>query len=278
MKFKFCRDTVEFTGVKLTPTGIALSNHILSAMKNFLNARSWFGLVNQVAWAYSTSPIMEPFRELVKHNATFQWNSTLNQLFQQSKELLISKVEEGITTFDINRPTCLQTDWSETRIGYLLLQKYCSCLNDHAPVCCSDGWRLVFAGSRFLTPTESCYSPTEGEALAVAWSLENARMFVLGCQNLITNLSWEYLTIEEYPTYPTTVYVHLKRIPFAIHSRPHIARVNGTKVQMLYPEIQHITHWILQYQHARMLQTSTLHMQKGSMTSYTKKSPYIYKP
>ena len=32
----------------------------------------------------------------------------------------------------------------------------------------------------------------------------------------------------------------LKRRPFVIHSRPHIARVNGTKVQMLYPEIQHI--------------------------------------
>ena len=45
---------------------------------------------------------MEPFRELVKHKATFQWNSTLDQLFQQSKELLISKVEEGITIFDIH--------------------------------------------------------------------------------------------------------------------------------------------------------------------------------
>ena len=128
---------------------------------------------------------MEPFRELAKHNAAFQWNSTPNQLFQQSKELLISKVEEGITTFGINQPMCFQTDWSKTGIGYLLIQKYCSCLNDRAPVCCSDRWRLVFASSHFLTPTESRYSPTEGEALVVAWSLENARMFVLRCQNLI---------------------------------------------------------------------------------------------
>ena len=45
---------------------------------------------------------MEPFRELVKHKAPFQWNSTPDQLFQQSKELLISKVEEGITIFDIH--------------------------------------------------------------------------------------------------------------------------------------------------------------------------------
>ena len=95
-------------GLKLTPAGIAPSNHILLAIKNFPkltdlpNARSWLGLVNQITCTYSTCPIMEPFRELVKHKATFQWNLTLDQLFQQSKELLISKVEEGITTFDIH--------------------------------------------------------------------------------------------------------------------------------------------------------------------------------
>ena len=41
------------------------------------------------------------------------------------------------------------------------------------------------AGSRFLTPTESRYSPTEGEALGVAWSLKHSRMFTLGCNNLL---------------------------------------------------------------------------------------------
>ena len=154
-KFKFCRDHVEFEGLKLTPTGIAPSDHILLTIKNFpkptelTNARSWFGLVNHTAWAYSTKPIKEPFRELVKHSATFQWNSTLDQVSPQSKELLISKVEEGTMTLDINWPMCLQTEWSKIGIGYLQLQKYCSCLNNHTPVCSSDGWRLVFAGSRF---------------------------------------------------------------------------------------------------------------------------------
>ena len=127
---------------------------------------------------------MEPFCKLVKHNATFQWNATLDQLFEQSKELLISKVKEGINTSDVNRKTCLQTNWSKSGIGYLLLQKYCGCPNENAPVCCTNGFKLVFAGSRFTTSTENQYSPTDGEALAVAWSLENARMFVLGCKGL----------------------------------------------------------------------------------------------
>ena len=32
--------------------------------------------------------------------------------------------------------------------------------------------------------TQSRYAPTEGEALAVAWGLNNAKMFVLGCKDL----------------------------------------------------------------------------------------------
>ena len=77
---------------------------------------------------------MEPFRKLVKHNASFQWNATLDQLCEQSKELLISKVKEGINTFDINRKTCLQTDWNKSGVRYLLLQKYCKCPDENAPV------------------------------------------------------------------------------------------------------------------------------------------------
>ena len=38
---------------------------------NITGATSWFGLVNQVAWVYSVSPIMQPFRELVKANSKF---------------------------------------------------------------------------------------------------------------------------------------------------------------------------------------------------------------
>ena len=55
-KFKFCCETVEFAGLKITPNGIALTDKILTAIKDFpkpqniTDACSWFGLVNQVAW------------------------------------------------------------------------------------------------------------------------------------------------------------------------------------------------------------------------------------
>ena len=44
---------------------------------------------------------------------------------------------------------------------------------------------LAFCGSRHLSKAEAGYSAIEGEALAVAWCLRKARLFLLGCPNLI---------------------------------------------------------------------------------------------
>ena len=193
-KFRFGRQTVEFAGLMITPTGIEPSPKILAAIENFptptniTNARSWFGLVNQVSWAYAISPLMQPFRDLIKPNKTFYWDEQLEQLFQDSKQKLIAAVKDGVKTFDCNKPTCLQTDWSKEGIGYLLLQQHCSCKSAKAPLCCPDGWKLVYAGSRVTQPSESRYSPTEGEALAVSWALHHSRLFTLGCKNLLTSV------------------------------------------------------------------------------------------
>ena len=127
---------------------------------------------------------MQPFRDLVKPNSKFHWDETSDKLFQDPKVLLITAVEEGIQSFDINRPTCLQTDWSKEGTGYLPLQTHCDFPMPNAPVCCPTGWHLVYPGSHFTTPAKSRYAPTEGEALAVAWGLEHARMFVLEFEDL----------------------------------------------------------------------------------------------
>ena len=128
---------------------------------------------------------MQPFREMVKSNSKFYWDEQLEEIFNKSKDLLLNQVTKGIRSFDINKTTCLQTDWSKDGIGYLLLQKHCSCPNDKAPTCCREGWKLIFAGSRFTKGAKSNYSPTEGESFAIAWSINHAKLFVLGCKSLI---------------------------------------------------------------------------------------------
>ena len=80
--------------------------------------------------------------------------------------------------------TCLATDWSKTGMGFCLLQKQCKC-SQITPICCKDGWSLVFAGSRFTSGAESRYAPVEGEALGVAWALDKCKHFVLGCPTLV---------------------------------------------------------------------------------------------
>ena len=63
-KFQFCQETVLFGGLQITPSGVTPSESMLEAILNFLipktltDAKSWFGLVNQVTWAYSLGPVV----------------------------------------------------------------------------------------------------------------------------------------------------------------------------------------------------------------------------
>ena len=41
-------------------------------------------------------------------------------------------------------------------------------------------WRLLQCGSRHITDTESRYSATEIELLAVVWAVQKARLFLAG--------------------------------------------------------------------------------------------------
>ena len=60
------KDKFQFCGLQITSSGVSPSESMLNAInfpvpKTITDASSWFGLVNQLAWAYSLSPIMLPF-------------------------------------------------------------------------------------------------------------------------------------------------------------------------------------------------------------------------
>ena len=126
---------------------------------------------------------LEPFRPFLSPKHKFEWSISLNNAFEASKRSIIKAIQTGIEIFDPKRPTCLRPDWSIKGIGYVLLQKHCSC-ESAKPDCCNNGWRITLAGSRFLLGREERYVPIEGEALAVAWALKHSRFFTLGCDDL----------------------------------------------------------------------------------------------
>ena len=132
-KFQFCNQTVDFAGLSITPVGVHPSNRILTAIRDFprptdiTKARAWFGLVNQVQWVYANGPTMDLFRDLVRPNSNFHWDDQLERLFTEAKHRIIDQVREGVRSYDTQRRTCIQTDWSKEGLGYLLLQKYREC-------------------------------------------------------------------------------------------------------------------------------------------------------
>jgi hypothetical protein len=112
------------------------------------------------------------------------YSTHLDGLFQCTKEAIVADIQHGVRIFDTQRPTCIMTDWSKQGIGFWLLQKHCNC-TEMQPLCCKSGWHTTLVGSRFTHQAESRYAPIEGEALAVAYALDTARYFVLGCTTLI---------------------------------------------------------------------------------------------
>ena len=70
---------------------------------------------------------MEPFCHLLKSGTLFCWSPILQEKFEMARQKIVDAVTEGVERFDMKRKTCLATDWSNSGIGFFLMQKYCSC-------------------------------------------------------------------------------------------------------------------------------------------------------
>ena len=189
-KFVWGKKQIEYLGFWITEDGIRPSDETLSSIANFprpadlTGMRSWFGLIEQVSYAFSKSKIMEPFRELLKAKTEYTWTPALQTSFESARKEIVAIVSNGVKTFKIGDHTCLITDWSRKGIGYVLYQKRCQCKTIH-PSCCKTGWVVISCGSRFCSAAEARYHPIEGELLAVAWALEKTGYFTLGSEKLL---------------------------------------------------------------------------------------------
>ena len=188
-KFKFARKEVEFAGFLITNTGIKPTLKYTEAISNFptptniSQVRSWYGLVNQVAYCFCKTETMAPFRHLLSPGNVFQWDDKLEEAFVASKSKIVEMIQEGVYSFDPDLVTCLSTDYSAEGMGWMLQQKTCSCKRI-SPTCCVSGWRLVLAGGAFCSKAERNYSPIEGEAAAIVKGLKDTKYYTLGCKKL----------------------------------------------------------------------------------------------
>jgi hypothetical protein len=196
-KFIFCQCELEYVGFWLKEDGIRPTEDMLKAIRDFprptdiSGIRSFFGLVEQVAWAFSKTDAMSPFRPLLSPKTMFVWTDALQVAFLKARLKIVDLCAAGVKSFDKSRTTCLNTDWSETGISFNILQKTCKCVKIDIR-CCHGGWHLVLCKSRFCSVAESRYSPIEGEALAVAYGFEQGKYYLLGAADL-------YLAVDHRP-------------------------------------------------------------------------------
>lgn len=174
-KLQLAQTSVKFAGFILSREGYKPDPQLTSAIslfptpQNVSDLRSFFGLVNQVAsFVDDVSELLMPLRSLLSSKNEFVWEERHERAFSAAKVALTSV--PTMAYFDPRRPTTLSTDASRLKgLGFVLRQQQ------------EDGtWRVIQAGSRFLTPTESRYATIELEATAVVWAMMKCRIFLAG--------------------------------------------------------------------------------------------------
>ena len=88
-KFQFGQLEVDFLGFRITMEAIMPNPEYLKAIMDFprptdiTGVRSLFGLIQQVAYSFSMTDIMFPFRELLKPYIEFIWTQELQDSFDK---------------------------------------------------------------------------------------------------------------------------------------------------------------------------------------------------
>ena len=88
-KFSFVQDAVEFAGLDITLDSVRPCHRLIQEIMEFptptniTDIRSWFGVVNQVSYAFSVAEKMLPFRQLLQPGSSFMWDDKLDKAFQE---------------------------------------------------------------------------------------------------------------------------------------------------------------------------------------------------
>ena len=120
---------MEFVGFWVAADGMKPTKETLQAIEEFprpsdiTGVRSWFGLVEQVAFGFSKTRLMEPFRDLLQPKKVFGWSEELQSAFDRARSEIVRLVVDGVKSFQLGKWLCLVTDWSRRGIGYVLWQK-----------------------------------------------------------------------------------------------------------------------------------------------------------
>ncbi|XP_065670064.1 uncharacterized protein LOC136088898 [Hydra vulgaris] len=135
--------------------------------ENIKDVRAFIGLCSYYRrFIKGFSNIALPLNNLLKKDAGFEWQIEQQNSFELLKQSLTTS---PILVFpDFNKPFIIYSDASGQASGYVLSQYQ------------GDLEKVILYGGRNFTSTESKYSTTEREALAVVVAIQKCRPYVYG--------------------------------------------------------------------------------------------------
>ena len=144
------------------------------------------GLVNQTTFCLSpeTGKLMESLKDKLKSTRQWNWNSANQKTFEDLKGHLVKDCSKGIKrlTSHGNTPLVIISDWSKSGSGFTLYEVTCPHPkgwkvkeSEVKTIFCPDKFRMIMAGGRFNSKTESGYAPVEGELLGITSALHKTR-------------------------------------------------------------------------------------------------------
>ena len=98
-KFHFAQDNVEYVGFEVTNDPLQPLQAMLDSVRmslsptNITGVRFFFGLTNQVSYAFCRIETSAPFKAFLKPLSRFYWDERLQDLFEKAKEEIVSKIE-----------------------------------------------------------------------------------------------------------------------------------------------------------------------------------------
>ena len=131
------------------------------------NVRAFLGLASYCRrFIKNFADIAAPLHDLTKGGQEFSWTSAADQAFNDLKNRLCSAPILSLPDFSL--PFTIHTDASDFGLGAVLSQRR------------GENEKVIAYASRTLTPAERNYSTTEKECLAIVWTVNYWRPYLLG--------------------------------------------------------------------------------------------------
>ena len=177
-KCVFKRPWISFLGQIISGDGVRADPGKVVAIKemdtpsDITELRRFLGMVKQLGkFTPDAASLTKPLRDLLSDKNDWHWGHPQQEAFTKIKEVLTNA--PVLTLYDPQAKTKVSADSSAYGLGAVLLQEKDS------------RWRPVVYASRALSETEQRYAQVEKGALAITWSCEKFRDYLIGTRFLI---------------------------------------------------------------------------------------------